>query len=492
MMNLIKEECSKVYTENGDTAYSTTCNANLDFFGLAGAMRYNQSKMLALFNQAYSEDPALAIKNLFYLRDIKYGMGERQSFRTCFHDLCQTNPKVATQMLPYIPDYGRYDDLLKALDTPVQGDMITLLQNQLQKDLKAHELKHPVSLLAKWLPSCNASNKITRKQGRQMAKSLKMTEQEYRKMLSLLRKDLHILENDLRQKDYSFPYSGVPAGAMHKYNQAFFRNDEERFEAYLKDLQQKKATVHADTLYPYQIVHPFYRGALSKAQKDLMQAQWNTLSKTTFVSKTKTIVVRDGSGSMYGGFGSILPIEIATSLSILFAGQLTGPFHNSFITFSSRPQLVCLQSEALIEQLQETKLYNDISNTNLAAVYDLLLSVVDRPDFKPEDMVDRIVIISDMEFDYGVREVPTYETFRDKFAQKGLKLPEIVYWNVQARNIHFAASIRDANIRFVSGSSQHTIDLILQGDPVYSAEELMYKALKPYDFVDSFFLDKEK
>ena len=115
---------------------------------------------------------------------------------------------------------------------------------------------------------------------------------------------------------------------------------------------------------------------------------------------------------------------------------------------------------------------------------------MDRPDFDPEDMVNRIVIISDMEFDYGVRGVPTYETFRDKFAKKGLKLPEIVYWNVQARNTHFAASTREPNIRFVSGSSQHTIDLILHGDPVDSAEELMYKALKPYDFVDGFFLNE--
>lgn len=488
MMNLIKEECSKVYTENGDTAYGTTCNANLDFFGLSGAMRQNQSKMLMLFHQAYAEDPTVAIKNLFYLRDIKNGMGERQSFRTCFHDLCKTNPKIATQMLPYIPDYGRYDDLMEAMDTPVQEDMTNWIKNQLQKDLKAHESKHPVSLLAKWLPSSNASNKMTRKQGRQMAKALNMTEQQYRKTLSLLRRDLHILENDLRQKDYSFPYSSVPAGAMHKYNQAFLRNDEERFNTYLEDVKKRKTTVHADTLYPYQIVHPFYQGTLSQAQKDLMQAQWDALSRTT--SASKTIVVRDGSGSMYGDFGSILPIEIATSLSILFASQLTGPFRNSFITFSSRPQLVCLLSESLIEMLQETKLYNDVSNTNLEAVYDLLLSVVDRPDFDPEDMVNRIVIISDMEFDYGVRGVPTYETFRDKFAKKGLKLPEIVYWNVQARNTHFAASRREPNIRFVSGSSQHTIDLILQGDPVDSAEELMYKALKPYDFVDGFFLNE--
>jgi len=489
MMNLIKEECSKVYTENGDTAYGTTCNANLDFFGLSGAMRQNQFKMLKLFHQAYAEDPTLAVKNLFYLRDIKHGMGERQSFRTCFHDLCKTNPKIATQMLPYIPDYGRYDDLMEALSTPVQENMTTWVQNQLQKDLKAHELKHPVSLLTKWLPSANASNKMTRKQGRQIAKALNMTQQQYRKTLSLLRRDLHILENDLRQKDYSFPYSGVPAGAMHKYNRAFLRNDEERFNTYLEDVKKRKTMVHADTLYPYQIVHPFYRGTLSQAQKDLIQAQWDALSKTT--SASKTIVVRDGSGSMYGGFGSILPIEIATSLSILFASQLTGPFHNCFITFSSRPQFVQLQSESLIGQLQETRLYNDISNTNIQAVYDLLLSVVDRPDFDPEDMVDRIVIISDMEFDCDVRGVPTYETFRDKFAKKGLKLPEIVYWNVQARNTHFAASTREPNIRFVSGSSQHTIDLILQGDPVDSAEELMYKALKPYDFVDSFFVDKE-
>lgn len=60
----------------------------------------------------------------------------------------------------------------------------------------------------------------------------------------------------------------------------------------------------------------------------VLEASWKALDRKSFGSKT--IVVRDGSGSMYHG-GDDSPINIATSLALLFAEQLSGPYKNSFI-----------------------------------------------------------------------------------------------------------------------------------------------------------------
>lgn len=60
-----------------------------------------------------------------------------------------------------------------------------------------------ISLLAKWLPSVNASNKATKYNARKIAKALEMDNCEYRKMLSRLRNYIKIIENNLREKDYT-------------------------------------------------------------------------------------------------------------------------------------------------------------------------------------------------------------------------------------------------------------------------------------------------
>lgn len=480
MMDLIKDELNKTVTENGDIAYRSTYNANLDFFALAGASRYNQKQVVDLFMKAYIENPSLALMNMMYLRDIRNGLGERKSFRTCFRFLCKLFPNVAKQMLKDVAEVGRVDDILVGLRTPIEDDVVQYVKKLLEQDLKNLETGEPTSYLAKWLPSENASNKKTIDSARYLSKKLGYSLTEYRKILSALRKN-KIIENNLRVKDYSFKYENVPSKAFHKYRNAFIRNDDERYTEYLNDVVQGKKKVNTKTLYPYDIIRAFNNNMNEEAKKE-MQVLWDSLPRLT--SKSKTIVVRDGSGSMIMHNG--LPMLIATSLAILFAEQLEGEFKNSFITFSSHPQLIELKGQSLFQKLTQVYAHDDVSNTDIEKVYRLLLNVADKKDFHKEDMVDRIVIISDMEFDYGVRNVPTYETFKSEFEKRGLQLPEIVYWNVCARTRHFAAKANEPNIRFVSGASHHTIDMILNSEHIKSAYELMLETLKPYSYVTKY------
>ena len=156
---ITKELLNKVFTENGDIANETTGSYCVDFFSLVGGMRFNVEDALFLFMKAYVEDPKTALKLLFYTRDARGGLGERRIFRTLFQSYCEMYPEQAKQLLPLISKYGRYDDILVGYDTPIRKDVVKLIKNQLDEDIKNKKEGNPTSLLAKWLPSINTSNK---------------------------------------------------------------------------------------------------------------------------------------------------------------------------------------------------------------------------------------------------------------------------------------------------------------------------------------------
>ena len=100
---------------------------------------------------------------------------------------------------------GRYDDLLVLMDTPCQDAAAAFIGEQLKRDIAALDAGETnISLLGKWLPSVNASSEETNRIGRKLAKALGMSCKEYRQTLSRLRRGIAILENNLRERDYSF------------------------------------------------------------------------------------------------------------------------------------------------------------------------------------------------------------------------------------------------------------------------------------------------
>lgn len=480
-INITKEKLNKAFTENGDVAYNTSFSACLDYFALAGAMRFNYDKALSSFIKAFYEDKLIAIKILFYIRDIKEGLGERNLFRYTFNTLCNFYPNIAKQLLEYIPVYGRYDDLLVALNTPVEFDMVDIIRNQLEKDIENKKNGKPVSLLSKWLPSINTSSKEARLMANRLCDLLEMDKADYRKTLSMLRKGI-IIENNLREKDYTFDYQKVPAGAMFKYEEAFYRNDDVRYNQYLDDVVAGKKTLKAKTLYPYQVVRNVFYRSVSDEERKMLNATWKSLKGDEVNSKT--LVVRDGSGSMYD-YNNPTANDVASSLTILFAERLTGEFHNKFITFSSKPQLVELKGDDIVEKCHQLEAYDDISNTDIQKVYKLILNVYKSDKFKKEDALDRIVIISDMEFDCcsDNAEISTFEYFKTEFNKIGYEMPQLVFWNVRARNTHLPVTKDEKGVILVSGSSQNVIDMVCNNE-AFNPYEFMLKVLQKYSCFD--------
>lgn len=473
-MNELKKNAAVTLTENGDMTFSTTLNANLDFFGAAGALRNRPEAVRDLFEDALSEDRDLALMNLFYLRDIRGGLGERDAFREAYKVLARRDPDAAVKLIPAVGEYGRWDDIFCLLDLgseALSNRVIASAAQQLVSDAEHMQRHEPVSLLAKWMPSINTSSVRTRTRAKQICRTLGITEKQYRQLLSSLRGYIDILERHLSAKDYSFDYAKLPSRALMKHVQAFIRSDNERYTAYRKALEEGAVKAKTKAVFPYEII--------KLEDPNLRESMWRDIERHP--GKTKTIVVRDGSGSMgWLGMGTykntVMPIDVATSLAILFSEQLTGDFKDRFITFSSRPQFVDLSNKrTLDEKLRKCRKYDECSNTDIMKVYRLILEAEKACD--PADWIERIVIISDMQFDQGTQNVPSYEEAKALYEKAGIPLPKIVYWNVADR-VAFPSSDLE-NVRFVSGLSQYTIQAVLN-DTEADAAGFMKTTLRKY------------
>ena len=97
-------------TTNGMGALKSTGSEIVDLFYNIGAARNNQPMIVAQFNAAFNVEPTLALRTLFYARDVRGGAGERQTFRTILLELEKNHPDVLQQLIKFIPVYGRADD----------------------------------------------------------------------------------------------------------------------------------------------------------------------------------------------------------------------------------------------------------------------------------------------------------------------------------------------------------------------------------------------
>lgn len=481
-------------TENGDRAYLSTDNACLDYFYAVGGKRSDRSGVLKLFVRAYLESPITALKLLLYTRNIKSGLGERDLFRYCLSALAEYEPESAKKIIPYVVEYGRYDDLLCMLYSPVEDEVLKIIKKQLDEDLENKKAGKPISLLAKWLPSINTSNWSVRKDARYLAFRLNMSYAEYRKTLSFLRKGL-ILENNLREKDYTFDYQGVPSAALNNYRDAFLRNDKERYTKYMDEVKQGKAKMNIGVLDVVNFIKRADKELKNQELRDYYETAWEQLvNESKFNSKT--LVVRDGSGSMYSFVSGdwTRAIDVANAITLLAASRIKGEFADQFITFSASPEIVDMRKKkSLFDKLAYLRTFNDISNTNIEKVYQLIIDVYKRPDFKKEDAIDQIIIVSDMEFDclsgrYMSDEAnqSTFEYFKKEFSKIGHKMPEIVFWNVNSRGYHSPVEKDEQGVKLISGATKNILDFVINTDSI-DPLDFMNKVLEQYAFIDKLF-----
>ena len=469
MLEGLKKTANKTYTENGAVTHRTSGKDCLNLFAAIGALRRaDDQNICSRFLKAYAENPDLAMKILFYARDVRGGLGERRVFRSILAWLASNEKSSVVRNLPYIAEYGRWDDVLVLLKTPCRKEALALLEEQFREDLAALEAGGDISLLGKWLPSVNASNQETVVMAKMIAKSFGLSDRDYRKALTGLRARIRIIENNLREKDYTFDYSKQPSKAMFKYRKAFLRNDGERYAAFMDKVDRGEAKLHTGTLMPYELVERAYD--CSEEERRSLDVTWRMLED--FTTDENALVAADGSGSMYWG-SKPMPAAVAQSLAIYFAEHNKGKFHNHFLTFSMTPQLAEIKGEDFVEKVRYCRTFDECANTNLEAVFDLILQAAAENHVPRAEMPAKLYIISDMEFDHCVKNssMTNFENAKASYAAAGYILPDLVFWNVDSRHEQQPVKENDRGVALVSGNSPRIFSMVMDGE------------LNPYDFM---------
>lgn len=455
------------YTENGALGYKTTGKELLDMnFKVSSYRNLDDQEIKSDFTRVYFENPELAIKFLFFVRDVREGMGERRLFRVCFLTLIDINGDLAHKLIDYISEYGRWDDLvyihLNTKCVPIKEIILSIIYCQLEIDFDNYNHNKSVSLLAKWFPS--EKSKTYPRFFIEYCSFYGIAKPYLRKILRALREYLKVVETKMCKKEWhKIDYSGVPSKANLIYNGAFLRNDTDRRSKYLDDLKSGKTKINAGTIFPHEIVNKYI---YTHKYDETLEQLWKALPKNEIQD---TIVVADGSGSMSLLIGNttVSASDVATALAIYFSEKMNSQFKNNFITFSRKPQLVNLDNcKSLREKINKTISYREASNTDIEATFDLILQTAIRNEYKQSDIPKNILIISDMEFDnatYNSNHKTLFEIINKKYLDNGYKMPKLIFWNVNSRTNVIPMQENENGVVLVSGFSTNVANMIMSG-----------------------------
>lgn len=466
------------YTENGASGYETSKSALVDLnFSVASLRQASEQEIINRFIRAYYEDKILAVKWLFFARDVRGGLGERRLFRVILRHLSVGEPRLVAALVDIMAEYGRYDDLLCLLGTPSEDRAMDYIAQQLSKDMMGMAQGKPISLCAKWMPGNNTSSSYARSTAALLQRHMKLTAREYRRMLSSLRAYLKVTEVYMSANEWDkIDYEHVPSRANLVYQNAFLRRDEDRRREYLSAVHDKGVTMHAGTLMPHEIVAKYSERCgwrLGVGEENItLEALWKNL-KDTVQGAENILCVVDGSGSMLCQIGGsnaskMTALHVSNALGIYFSERMNGAYQNKFITFSSRPQYVDLSGcRTLREKLELAFSYDDCTNTDIEATFELILRTAVEQKLAQQELPEAVLIISDMEFDAAVRggvRGTLFEKIQGRFALYGYKMPRLVFWNVNSRTNVIPVRENELGVALVSGFSVNVCHMVLSGE----------------------------
>ena len=494
----------KSYTANDGTAYRTSGSALVDLNFSVPALRqaavdfYGKSKhnhnfyttartmdaveALRLFITSYEEDPLYTMKWLMYVRHIKLGLGERDVFRMMLTKIGDLHPEMALQFIigAELWNYGRWDDVLRIFfDTTsdiLHDRLGDLIANQFRRDVIGCGLGDSISLLAKWMPSNNTSSKQKRSEAIILQSLLHLSAREYRKTLSKLREHLEVLDRKASLNQWNdINYNHVPSNANLKYRNAFLKHDKERRKAYLASLYKGNDAVkiNANSMFLYDIVQAYveksgYWGEILKPYDETLEHLWN--AQEAAKDYEDILIIRDGSASMCQQLtdnSSVTALSVADSITLYCAQHNKNEsFKNRFITFSNRPQMVDISMcQTLRDKLRRMHRFDDYSNTDIEATFDLILDTAVKNHLPQEDLPSSCLIISDMQFDQATAHddnTTVVESCRQKFEALGYTMPRLIFWNVSvyAHNT-IPVQMHSSGVILVSGFSKSILDMVV-------------------------------
>lgn len=441
-------------TENGMATNTTSLNFNVDLFFKGGAMRAaEEADIISLVSKAWYEDRTTCLRNLFWIRDVRGGAGERRFFRIAIKYLADLDPQGMANVIGFIPEYGRWDDLLIFEGTSSEEYAMSLIDKALTDGN---------GLCAKWMPRKGTfASKLKGFMG--------LSPKGYRKKLVELTK---VVETQMCANVWeNINYEHVPSLAMSRYGRSFKKHTPEKFSSYIESLKKGEAKINAAAVYPYDITK-------SLNSNDVAEEQWKALPNYLEGNTERILPLVDVSGSMGSPCGGNLTcMDVAVSLGLYISERNEGPFKDHFITFSSNPSLQHLTGD-LKSRFLQLKNADWGMSTNLQAAYELILNQAKRHSVSQEDMPTQILILSDMEFDEATdtrggwfsEKVKTskwnqtaQEMVRQMFTDAGYEMPNIIYWNIQSRGENVPVRFDEQGTALISGFSPSIMTSLLGG-----------------------------
>ena len=451
-------------TANGGAALSTSQNALTDLFFTIGAARGKD--ISAKFMQALQTDPFKAITMLFWVRDVRGGAGERDTFRKLLKVLEAERPDLTRKLVPLVAEYGRWDDLATFENSEVR---------ELALRLWAHEISTGNGLAAKWAPRKGVL-------ANELRKRMKLDPKSYRKLLV---NNTQVVENHMCAKQWDqINYSHVPSVAGARYQKAFNRRDPVRYAEFKAAALKGDVKINAGALYPYDVIKSVRSGDPSAAL-----AQWNALPN--YLGDSGFILpVIDTSGSMQtpagDGKSKLSCLDVAVSLGLYLADKQTGAFANMFLNFDSDSKIHFLKGN-LLEKLHQIQSCDWGGSTNLESAFKEILRVAVMGHVPQAEMPRYLLVISDMGFNPASQGANTrmWDLAKQIFERHGYSLPTVVWWNVNASSggfggdNNFPVSVQEQNTALVSGFSPAIMKSVLSAKNVTPWDVMMETLNQP-------------
>ena len=449
-------------TENGMRARQSTANACVDLFFKIGASRGKD--ITKDFVAAYVENKDVALRIAQWARDIRGGSGERELYRQILKYLEKHDQDAALKLLTKTPELGRWDDIFVFTDPKLKWEAFTMLGNA---------LREKNGLAAKWTP----------RQGKLAAEirnHFGMSPKFYRKSLVEL---TNVVETQMCANDWdNINHSHVPSVAASRYKKAFVRHGH-KFAEYVEKLKNGDADVkvNAAAVYPYDILKGVasfnYNANYGKTELDHIVAQWEALPN--YVGDASILPLVDVSGSMGVGIGGgkTTAMDVAVSLGLYLADKNKGKFKDTFLTFSTKPELLHLKGN-IVQKVQQMVSSNWDMSTDLHKAMDKILSTAVSANVPQSEMPQMLLILSDMQFNACARfDHTAMQMIEQKFSDAGYKVPAIVFWNLNAKD-NVPVKHDKSGVALVSGFSPSIVKSVLSTDmDQFTPEGIMLKTV---------------
>jgi len=491
-------------TENGQPAHLSTRSSLLDFF-VSSVRGKDETSFLLNLQAALEEDPIFTIGMLFQLRDVRGGKGEKLLTLYALTWLREHKPKTYLLNLSQFIEYGYFKDLCQLTKIAHTRNMdklgattyieLELMASCLKDDYAAYQTRDQseenkaktkvrLSLCPKWAPTPNThfDKKENGNQAKHLARLMfntRTSEKDYRVMLSTLRNELRIVEKLMAENRWEeIDFGAVPSKAHLLLRKAFGKHQEARYLEYKSKLATGEAKINTTGTEPHQLVEHYLGG---KAFDQIIDSQWATIVNKLMASGvlSKALAIVDVSGSMSG-----TPMTVAIALGLIVA-ELTGPpFNGKCITFSASPKMFDIVGQNLQEKVNSLKHMEWGMNTNLMAVFDLILHNAMTNNLAPEKLIETLFIFTDMQFDQAESTrskgwADTFTVIKDKYNKAGYKVPQIVFWNLRATANAFPTTADQEGVALVSGFSPELLKVFMEGGD-FSPMAVLRRAIAPY------------